>query len=188
MITLGNIEATYTTTRGKVKAVEGVSLDIPDSVILGIAGESGCGKSTLMKVIYGDTGFPLELSNGCVDYGFENAQGQPVTSQNIQKEWFRNISYIPQSSMSSLNPVVRIRNQFTDFPATSDKKRETLERARDTFKNWGCRLNQSIPTRTSSQEGCSSALWWPLPPFSSRGSSWRMNRLRLSMWLFRKIS
>ena len=122
MITLGNIEATYTTTRGKVKAVEGVSLDIPDSVILGIAGESGCGKSTLMKVIYGDTGFPLELSNGCVDYGFENAQGQPVTNQNIQKEWFRNISYIPQSSMSSLNPVVRIRNQFTDFPATSDKK------------------------------------------------------------------
>ena len=137
MITLGNIEATYTTTRGKVKAVEGVSLDIPDSVILGIAGESGCGKSTLMKVIYGDTGFPLELSNGRVDYGFENARGQPVTSQNIQKEWFRNISYIPQSSMSSLNPVVRIRNQFTDFPATSDKKRETLERAREYVQKLG---------------------------------------------------
>ena len=137
MITLGNIEATYTTTRGKVKAVEGVSLDIPDSVILGIAGESGCGKSTLMKVIYGDTGYPLELTNGCVDYGFQNDHGQPVTSQNIAKEWFRNISYIPQSSMSSLNPVVRIRNQFTDFPATSDKKRETLERAREYVQKLG---------------------------------------------------
>ncbi len=130
MIKLQDVEATYTTVRGKVKAVEGVSLEIPDSIILGIAGESGCGKSTLMKVIYGDTGFPLELTKGRVDYGFENDRAQPVTSQNIQREWFRNISYIPQSSMSSLNPVVRIREQFTDFPATSSKKRETLAAVR----------------------------------------------------------
>jgi peptide/nickel transport system ATP-binding protein len=137
MITLDNIDATYTTVRGKVKAVEGVNLIIPDSVILGIAGESGCGKSTLMKVIYGDTGFPLELSHGSVDYGFENDWGKPVTSQNIQREWFRNISYIPQSSMSSLNPVVRIRDQFTDFPATSGKKRETLTAVREYVQKLG---------------------------------------------------
>jgi len=137
MIRLENIEATYTTVRGKVKAVEDVNLEIPDSIILGIAGESGCGKSTLMKVIYGDTGFPLELSNGCVDYGFENDRGQPVTSQNIQREWFRNISYIPQSSMSSLNPVVRIRDQFTDFPATYGRKRETLAAVREYVQKLG---------------------------------------------------
>ena len=99
-------------------------------MILGIAGESGCGKSTLMKVLYGDTGFPLELAEGSVDYGFKNDRGQPVTSQNIQKEWFRRISYIPQSSMSSLNPVVRIRDQFVDFPATSKHKKQTLEQVR----------------------------------------------------------
>ncbi len=45
-----------------------------------------------------------------------------MTSKNIQQEWFRRISYIPQSSMSSLNPVVRIRDQFVDFPATSKNK------------------------------------------------------------------
>lgn len=137
MIKLENVEATYTTVRGKVKAVEGVSLEIPDSIILGIAGESGCGKSTLLKVIYGDTGFPLELSNGWIDYGFVNDRGQPVTSQNIQREWFRNLSYIPQSSMSSLNPVVRIRDQFTDFPATSGNKREVLAQVREYVKQLG---------------------------------------------------
>jgi peptide/nickel transport system ATP-binding protein len=137
MIQLDHLEATYTTVRGKVKAVEGVNLEIPDSIILGIAGESGCGKSTLMKVIYGDTGFPLSLSKGSVDYGFENDRGQPVTSQNIQNEWFRHISYIPQSSMSSLNPVVRIRDQFTDFPATSYRKRETLELVREYVQQLG---------------------------------------------------
>lgn len=137
MIKLDNIEATYTTVRGKVKAVEDVSLEIPDSIILGIAGESGCGKSTLMKVIYGDTGFPLDLSKGGVDYGFENDRGQPVTSQNIQREWFKNISYVPQSSMSSLNPVVRIREQFTDFPATYGRKREVLASVREYVKQLG---------------------------------------------------
>ena len=130
MIKLDNVVATYTTQRGKVAAVEGVSLEIPDGSILGIAGESGCGKSTLMKVIYGDLGFPLELWSGSVDYGFTNDRGERVTSQNIQREWFKSISYIPQSSMSSLNPVVRIRNQFTDYPATSKDKAATLAQAR----------------------------------------------------------
>jgi peptide/nickel transport system ATP-binding protein len=130
MIKLDNVVATYTTQRGQVNAVDGVNLEVPDSIILGIAGESGCGKSTLMKVIYGDTGFPLGLSSGSVDYGFNNDRGQPVTSKNIQKEWFKRISYIPQSSMSSLNPVVRIRHQFTDYPATSKNKAQTLERVR----------------------------------------------------------
>ncbi|MEI7846222.1 MAG: ABC transporter ATP-binding protein [Chloroflexota bacterium] len=137
MIKLNNIVATYTTVRGKVNAVEGVNLEIPDSIILGIAGESGCGKSTLMKVLYGDTGFPLELSAGSVDYGFKNDRSQPVTNKNIQNEWFKHISYIPQSSMSSLNPVVRIRDQFTDFPATSGRKKETLVQVREFVQKLG---------------------------------------------------
>ena len=137
MITLDNVVATYTTQRGQVNAVDGINLTIPDSMVLGIAGESGCGKSTLMKVIYGDIGFPLALATGSVDYGFNNDRGQPVTSKNIKREWFKSISYIPQSSMNSLNPVVRIREQFTDFPATSKNKAQTLERVRSFVQKLG---------------------------------------------------
>jgi peptide/nickel transport system ATP-binding protein len=137
MIRLNNIVATYTTQRGQVNAVDGIHLEIPDGVILGVAGESGCGKSTLMKVIYGDIGYPLSLAAGSVDYGFVGKDGQTVTSRNIQKEWFRRISYIPQSSMSSMNPVVRIRNQFVDFLDPSQDKKVVLEKVRDYVKQLG---------------------------------------------------
>jgi peptide/nickel transport system ATP-binding protein len=130
MIKLQNIVATYTTQRGQVNAVDGVTLEIPDGVILGIAGESGCGKTTLMRVIYGDTGFPLALAEGGVEYGFRDERGAEVTSETIRAQWFRRISYIPQSSMSSLNPVVRIREQFVDFLPPSRSRAQVLEEVR----------------------------------------------------------
>lgn len=137
MIRLDNVVATYRTERGTVNAVDGVSLDIPDGTIVGIAGESGCGKSTLMKVIYGDIGFPLSLSRGSVDYGFADERGNNVTSKNIQRQWFKRISYVPQSSMSSLNPVVRIRKQFLDFHDVSKNKNEILEQVYEYVKKLG---------------------------------------------------
>lgn len=130
MIKLNNIVAAYTTTRGEVSAVDGVNLEIPQGKIVGIAGESGCGKSTLLKVIYGDLIYPLALKTGSIQYGFEGDDGQEVTTSNIQDYWFKRISYIPQSSMSSLNPVIRINRQFTDHLDASNDKAQVLKEVR----------------------------------------------------------
>lgn len=127
MISLKNVVASYRTTRGTVNAVDGVTLDIPDGCILGVAGESGCGKSTLMKVIYGDVNPPMSLSQGTIEYGFTSKDGKAITSANIRDVWFNHVSYIPQSSMNSLNPVIRIREQFIDFPGSDPDKRRVLE-------------------------------------------------------------
>ncbi len=131
MIRLNNIVATYTTVRGQVDAVDGVNLTIPDGKIVGVAGESGCGKTTLLKVIYGDLLYPLALRQGSVEYEIDATNGKQITSRNIKDYWFKHISYIPQSSMSSLNPVVRIRNQFVDFLSVGQRTDNTLAEIRE---------------------------------------------------------
>ena len=131
MIRLNDVVVSYRTARGSIDAVDGVTLEIPDGCIVGVAGESGCGKSTLMKAIYGDVTSPMSLRDGNIEYGFVDERGTPITSDNIRRQWFKSISYIPQSSMNSLNPVVRIGAQFIDFPGTDPDKRRVLEHVRD---------------------------------------------------------
>ena len=131
MIRLNDLKVGYRIGSRVIRAVDGVTLTIPDGCIVGVAGESGCGKSTLMKAIYGDIRSPMYRLGGGIDYGMKGGDGRPVTTENIRKEWFKSISYIPQSSMNSLNPVIRIRDQVIDFPGTDSNKRRVLERARD---------------------------------------------------------
>ena len=134
MIRLNKIVATYTTVRGQVNAVDGVDLTIPSGNIVGIAGESGCGKSTLLKVIYGDLIYPLALTSGSVQYGFHGKTDEEVTTKDIKDYWFSRISYIPQSSMSSLNPVIRIRKQFVDFMDRDKPESEIIDEIKDYVK------------------------------------------------------
>ncbi|KQN75199.1 ABC transporter ATP-binding protein [Devosia sp. Leaf64] len=129
MIRLNDLKISYRIGSRVIDAVDGVSLTIPEGCIVGIAGESGSGKSTLMKAIYGDIQAPMYISRGSIDYGFNGSDGKPVTTANIRDEWFKTISYVPQSSMNSLNPVVRIGKQFTDFPGTDRDKKRVLDRA-----------------------------------------------------------
>ena len=137
MIKINNLVATYTTVRGTVTAVDNVNIEIPDGVILGIAGESGCGKSTLLKVLYGDIGYPLSIKSGSVDYGMVDDRLEEITTGNIQKYWFKHIAYVPQGSMSSLNPVLRVGAQFLDYMKPGPEQRRKLEEAREYVKGLG---------------------------------------------------
>ena len=69
-----------------------------------------------------------------------------VTTSDIKEYWFKRISYIPQSSMSSLNPVVRIRKQFVDFLNAEQRKANVLEEIRDP----GCRFLTRAALRLAS--------------------------------------
>ena len=128
MLKLRDVKAYYETPRAVVKAVDGVTLDVRENEILGIAGESGCGKSTLLRALYDSLEPPLKIVGGKVEAEMKDANGQTVTlgPGEIRKHWWTFISYIPQGSMSVLNPVVRIEKQF--FDAISRKHRLTNKR------------------------------------------------------------
>lgn len=133
MLRLRELKCYYHTPRGVVQAVDGVSFDIRPNEVLGIAGESGCGKSTLLKVLYDYVQPPLQIVSGAYEADFADGNGgvKTIGPGEIREHWWDYISYIPQGSMSVLNPVIRIENQFFDAVPKSRNlkdKRQIRER------------------------------------------------------------
>jgi peptide/nickel transport system ATP-binding protein len=95
-----------------VRALDDVNLEVARDEIIGIAGESGCGKSTLLKVLNGAIKPPLRLESGEVEFHTDGASVAVTDLHAMRRLRWKAISYIPQSSMSVLNPVVRIGKQF----------------------------------------------------------------------------
>lgn len=125
MIRINNVSLFYGTVQGTVKAVEDVSFSIYNNEIVGIAGESGCGKSTLMKGIYGNVERPMYMANGSIELEIDEfGEKLAIPNTEFRRYWWNHISYIPQASMSVLNPVVRIKDQFLDsFPRAEIRAR-----------------------------------------------------------------
>lgn len=100
-----------------VKAVNEVELTIKTNEIYGIAGESGCGKSTLLKALAAIIEPPLRQLGGKVCYYVD---GKPIDVSTLGQEELRKlrwqfVSYVPQGSMSVLNPVAKLKETYRDF-------------------------------------------------------------------------
>jgi peptide/nickel transport system ATP-binding protein len=104
-----------------VRALNGVSLELARNEVVGIAGESGCGKSTLLKVLNGALKGPLHIEGGEVTFQNEGKRVPITDTRAMRSLRWKAISYIPQSSMSVLNPVVRIGKQFRWVVSTHAK-------------------------------------------------------------------
>ena len=113
MIVVDDAVAGYRTAKGIVKAIDRVSLEIRDCEILGIAGESGCGKTTLLKLLYGQFEDGLELFSGRVFWRSPDGS-ETIDCKDFHTRWWNLFSYVPQGSMSALNPLMRIEPQMLD--------------------------------------------------------------------------
>ena len=101
-----------------VKAVNDVDLTIYENEIYGIAGESGCGKTTLLKALFNDFVPPLRLISGKIYYRInweEEVDVSRMSQEETRKLRMEYISYIPQGSMSALNPVLKLKETYEDF-------------------------------------------------------------------------
>ena len=90
-------------------AVDGISLDLNSSEIVGLVGESGCGKSLTAYSILGISPPDSHLSGKILYKGTDLLLMEDESKRNIRGN---KISLIPQDPLSALNPVFTIGDQI----------------------------------------------------------------------------
>ena len=107
-----NLQVSYHTPRGLVRAVNGVSFFLRPSEKLGLVGESGSGKTTtalsLMRLIQA----PAVIEGG--EVWLDGQDLLSLTEEEMRQARSADIALIPQGAMNSLNPVMKIGEQLRD--------------------------------------------------------------------------
>src|SRR2546427_4329673 len=139
ILVVRGLKTEFTTSRGILRAVDGVDLDIGKGEVLGIVGESGCGKTvTALSIMYLITQPPGRIAGGQIWFrglnllagGEEDVRVRPrpkgppklIPSDShlkkhrarMNKVRGRGMSMVFQEPMSSLNPVLRIGYQVAE--------------------------------------------------------------------------
>jgi len=100
----------FRTDRGTVRAVDGVSFEIPARGTLGVVGESGCGKSvTALSIMRLIASPPGRIASGQIKYAGKDLLA--LTSAEMRKIRGNRIAMIFQEPMTSLNPVFTVGDQ-----------------------------------------------------------------------------
>ena len=123
LLEVDDLRTYFSSRRGDVHAVDGVSFSVERGKTLGIVGESGCGKSVTALSIMG-----LLTPNARVVSGSVRFDGRDLTrlsERELEDVRGRQIAMIFQDPMTSLNPTLTIGLQLTET------MRRHLELSRD---------------------------------------------------------
>ena len=129
-----NLHSYFFTDAGTVKAVDGVTYEVPIGKTVGVVGESGCGKSvtslSLMQLLQRPQGQVVEgeIRLNLGDKAYDIAKMPNEKMQSLRGNY---ISMIFQEPMTSLNPVFRIGDQVNEVIALHDgdgKSKEDIKR------------------------------------------------------------
>ncbi len=117
IVEFDDLHTYFFTDAGTVKAVDGVSFEVPRGKTVGVVGESGCGKSvtslSLMRLLQRPIG---QIVDGSIrlnlgDKAIDIAKTPMNVMQTIRG---KDISMIFQEPMTTLNPVFRIGDQLNE--------------------------------------------------------------------------
>lgn len=112
MLEVRDLHVHYHTSRGPVRAVNGVNFDIRPGERLGLVGESGSGKSTIALALMRLIRPPGKIESGQILLGGSDLMA--LDEEGMRRIRLDRIALVAQGAMNSLNPVARVRDQIKD--------------------------------------------------------------------------
>lgn len=128
LLRIEDLKVDYLSTRGPVRAVDGVSFALKPGEVLGLAGESGSGKSTIAQAILRILQPPAVIAGGSVK--FEDREILDMNDEELSQFRWRDVSMVFQSAMNALNPVMTVGEQIMDAIQTHEGVSSRVARSR----------------------------------------------------------
>ena len=111
-LSVNNLEVSFFTHAGEVKAVRGISYTLEKGEVLGIVGESGSGKSVSTSALMQMVAKPGEVLAGQIY--FDGKDILALSEKEMSAIRGKDIGMVFQDPMTSLNPVYTVGNQIDE--------------------------------------------------------------------------
>jgi peptide/nickel transport system ATP-binding protein len=116
LIEVRNLTVDYVGEHSIARAVNGIDFDIREGEAFGLAGESGCGKSTVAFALARLTRLPGLVSGGEIRLNGEDVL--KFDKARLKAYRWNEVSFVFQSAMNALNPVIPVAEQIMDVIET----------------------------------------------------------------------
>jgi len=113
ILKVSNLKLHYFTSKGAVRALDGVSFDLMPGETLGLVGESGCGKTTTGVALLNMPAPPGRIVEGSIIIDGIEIVGLKDGDLRKQVRWSR-IAMVFQGAMNCLTPVYTIGSLFME--------------------------------------------------------------------------
>ena len=110
LLSVRDLSVSYVVGDGMIHAVDGASFQVPAGEVVGLVGESGCGKSTVARALTRVVPRNARFTGG--DIRFDGRSLLDLSATEMNRLRWRDIAFIPQSAMNSLDPVFKIEAQL----------------------------------------------------------------------------
>jgi peptide/nickel transport system ATP-binding protein len=113
LLRVEDLRLSFGTTKGVVRAVDGVSFELGDHHTMVVLGESGCGKSSLARALLRLLPRNVHAYSGRIFV--DDLDIMSLDDERFRREMrWRRLSLVPQAAMNALNPVVRVGDQVAE--------------------------------------------------------------------------